>query len=199
MNKREHSYTGQPKMSVEDEIQLKGLNKPRITLSDIEAKIEKTEYHQLTDVLTVCVLTLQNGFTVTGESTCASPENFDFELGTKIAKRNAIDKIWSLEGYLLKEKLYQESKINRSKGSIGGMSQYIGTKIVSAKPMSRLAYNDLRGWTVPEDENPEDEGYLVEYAVEKNNKQNLKYCKGYVSWSPKDVFEKHYSKVLIED
>ena len=57
-------------------------------------------------LLTFCVLVLKNGFTVTGESACASPENFDPELGRKIAKENAINKIWPLEGYLLKQALH---------------------------------------------------------------------------------------------
>ena len=55
--------------------------------------------------LTFCVLTLENGFTVTGESACASPENFNAEIGRKIARENAVNKIWMLEGYLLKQKL----------------------------------------------------------------------------------------------
>lgn len=55
--------------------------------------------------LTVCCLVLRNGFTVTGESACASPENFDAEIGRKIAYDNARSKIWQLEGYLLKERL----------------------------------------------------------------------------------------------
>lgn len=57
------------------------------------------------ELLTFCVLVLKNGFTVTGESACASPENFDEEIGRKIARQNAFNKIWMLEGYLLKEKL----------------------------------------------------------------------------------------------
>lgn len=57
------------------------------------------------DLLTFCVLVLKNGFTVTGESACASPENFDAEIGRKIARQNAVNKIWMLEGYLLKESL----------------------------------------------------------------------------------------------
>lgn len=57
-------------------------------------------------LLTFCVLVLKNGFTVTGESACASPDNFDAELGRKIARDNAIDKIWPLEGYLLKQSLH---------------------------------------------------------------------------------------------
>ncbi|MFY9438982.1 MAG: Gp49 family protein, partial [Burkholderiaceae bacterium] len=56
-------------------------------------------------LLTFCVLVLKNGFTVTGESACASPENFDAELGRKIARKNAIDNVWPLMGYALKERL----------------------------------------------------------------------------------------------
>lgn len=56
--------------------------------------------------LVFCVLVLKNGFTVTGESACASPENFDIELGHKIARQNAINKVWSLMGYELKQRLF---------------------------------------------------------------------------------------------
>ena len=56
-------------------------------------------------LLTFCVLVLRNGFTVTGESACASPENFDAELGRKIARANAVNKMWPLMGYALKERL----------------------------------------------------------------------------------------------
>ena len=93
-------------LEIEKEIQEKGLVAPRLTPDLIESKIIKEEYHLLTDVLTVCVLTLENGFTVTGESACASPSNYNKEIGDKIAKDNAKDKIWLLEGYLLKEKLH---------------------------------------------------------------------------------------------
>lgn len=57
--------------------------------------------------LTLCVLVLKNGFTVVGESACVSPENFDEALSRKIARQKAIDKIWMLEGYLLKQELYE--------------------------------------------------------------------------------------------
>ena len=60
------------------------------------------------ELLTFCVLVLKNGFTVTGESACASPENFDAEIGRKIARQNAVNKIWMLEGYLLKQKLSEQ-------------------------------------------------------------------------------------------
>ena len=102
---------------IEKEIQQKGLNAPRITPEHINTVIHKAEYHKLTPVLTVCVLTLRNGFTVTGESACASPENYDEEIGNKIAYKNAYDKIWALEGYLLKESLYETKNYHIGTGS----------------------------------------------------------------------------------
>ena len=94
-------------LKIEKELQAKGLNAPRLTPDLIESKIVKEEYHLLTDVLTVCVLTLENGFTVTGESACASPANYNKEIGDRIARDNAKEKIWVLEGYLLKQKLFE--------------------------------------------------------------------------------------------
>lgn len=93
---------------LEKEIQAKGLTAPRLTPELIESKIKDEQFFKLTDVLTVCVLTLENGFTVTGESACASPENYNKEIGEKIARDNAKDKIWLLEGYLLKQSLFTE-------------------------------------------------------------------------------------------
>ncbi len=93
--------------SVEQEIQRKGLTAPRVTPADIEANIAKEEFQVFAgSTLTVCVLTLRNGFTVSGESACASPENFDAELGRRIARDNAKAKIWPLMGYALREHLY---------------------------------------------------------------------------------------------
>lgn len=106
--------------TVEDEIQAKGLTAPRITPADIEAniarewfftaaegaKIAGTDPHPL-DLLTFCVLVLKSGFTVTGESACASPENFDPEIGRRIARENAIEKLWPLMGYELKSRLHE--------------------------------------------------------------------------------------------
>jgi len=69
--------------------------------------IEIDDFNQL-KLLTFCVLVLRNGFTVTGESACASPENFDPEIGRTIARENAVNKIWMLEGYLLKQKLSEK-------------------------------------------------------------------------------------------
>lgn len=111
----------------EQEIQAKGLTAPRITPADIEAEISGNFYYHLRECkpylphgtlnpftasefaavsnLTLCVLVLRNGFTVTGESACASPENFDAELGRKIARQNAVAKIWPLLGFRLRDKL----------------------------------------------------------------------------------------------
>ena len=94
---------------IEKEIQDKGLNAPRITPEHLEQIIVKEQYHVFPEsTFTSCLLTLENGFTVHGESACASPENFNAELGRKIARDNAKNKIWMLEGYLLRQKLHDE-------------------------------------------------------------------------------------------
>lgn len=92
--------------TIEKEIQAKGLNAPRLTPQLIDSVIVDTDYYVfLKTQLTVCCLTLKNGFTVTGESACASPENFNKVIGERVAFENAKNKIWALEGYLLKQKL----------------------------------------------------------------------------------------------
>lgn len=111
---------------IEAEIQAKGLTAPRVTALQIESVIAGEYYFTAANgantqgpiatphlvsmnLLTLCVLVLRNGFTVTGESACASPENFDADLGRKIAKANALNKIWPLEGYLLKQQLWERA------------------------------------------------------------------------------------------
>lgn len=92
------------KQKLEQEIKEKGLTAPRITPEHVEATVVKEHYHVPPDTtLTLCVLTLRNGFTVVGESACASPANSNEELGRHIARDNALNKIWLLEGYLLRE------------------------------------------------------------------------------------------------
>lgn len=114
--------------SVEDEIQAKGLTAPRVTPDDIQREIVEETYFTAAEgrhghshknhgfeyaepansplnLLTFCVLELRNGFTVTGESACASPENFDAEIGRRIARENAVQKIWPLLGFRLRDKL----------------------------------------------------------------------------------------------
>lgn len=98
---------------IEQEIQAKGLTKgPRITPTDIDATIVSEAYHLFPGTTTtVCCLTLRNGFTVLGSSACASFENFDEELGRKIARDRAKAQIWELEGYLLRERLHKNAQI----------------------------------------------------------------------------------------
>ena len=82
---------------------------PRITPSDIDNLIKDTDFYVFPNtLLTVCCLTLQNGFNVTGESACASPANFNPQVGEKVAFDNAKQKIWQLAGYLLKEELFRK-------------------------------------------------------------------------------------------
>jgi hypothetical protein len=96
--------------AIEKEIQRKGLNAPRLTPEHIDAQIVGEAYHVFPGTtLTVCALTLKNGFHVVGESAAASPANFDADLGIKIARDNARGKIWALEGYLLRSKLSKTS------------------------------------------------------------------------------------------
>lgn len=94
---------------------------PRVSLSDMEGKIDREDYftagdvilgngpdprpsHTL-DLLTICILTMKNGFTVIGKSAPASPENFDAEKGKRFAYEDAIKQLWPLEGYALRERL----------------------------------------------------------------------------------------------
>jgi hypothetical protein len=118
--------------SIEAEIQAKGKTAPRVTPDDIQREIVGESYFSAADgvrgasagkpgenllseyvthegspmsLLTFCVLTLRNGFTVTGESACASPENFDAAIGRRIARENAVQKIWPLLGFRLRDKL----------------------------------------------------------------------------------------------
>lgn len=91
---------------IEDELNAKGLNAPRLNPQMIDETIVSEQYHVFTGTtLTVCALTLRNGYIVTGESAAASPKNFDQAIGRKIARENARNKIWGLEGYLLRERL----------------------------------------------------------------------------------------------
>ena len=94
--------------AIEAELQRKGLNAPRLSPADIDRAIVGEQYHVFPGTtLTVCCLTLRNGFQVVGESAAASPANFDEGVGRKIARERARDKIWPLEGYLLRDHLHR--------------------------------------------------------------------------------------------
>lgn len=80
----------------------------KVTKDGIERRIAKVQYQRIEGTtLTICVITIDNGFTVTGESACVDPAAFNESIGQTIAYDNAFEKLWSLEGYLLKERLHQ--------------------------------------------------------------------------------------------
>lgn len=186
-----------------------GRTAPRVSLDDIKANITCVAYitgdrlvayaeasgttggvlSPSLNVLTVCLLVLRNGFTIIGKSAPADARNFDPELGQKLAYEDAVRQIWPLMGYALRDRLRvaDEAVIPPAPD----MTRHLGTKVINAKPMTRQAYNDLRGWDLPADEDGADAGYLVEYA--DGQRPNVPEFDGYVSWSPADVFERSYA------
>lgn len=150
-------------------------------------------------------------YLATGHSACVSPENFNEELGKQFAHKDLElkleNKIWELEGYALFKQLREQPQSQGSEapaklsGSDDGvvivdeilkehMLEYVGTKYLKAVPMSLGQYNQVHGWVLPEGEDPDIKGYLVEYR--DGGKANHEKFDGYISWSPKDVFEKSY-------
>ena len=93
--------------AIEKQLKDKGLNAPRLSPDHIDAVIVSETFTVLpSGKCMVCELTLQNGYTVRGESATVSRENFDPQIGEGIARKNARDKIWGLEGYLLQERIH---------------------------------------------------------------------------------------------
>lgn len=94
--------------ATEQLIQREGATKgPRLTPDKIDALIVREDYHVFPGTtVTVCLLELKNGYCVTGEAAAASPENFSVKVGRDVSRRNARDKIWGLEGYLLRERFH---------------------------------------------------------------------------------------------
>jgi hypothetical protein len=104
-----------------------GRTAPRVSLADIEANIAAAIYTTGAEVagkgglatlmmppslavLTIAIVVLQNGFTIIGKSAPASVENFDAELGRKLAYEDAVRQVWPLMGYALRERLHQASQ-----------------------------------------------------------------------------------------
>lgn len=95
-----------PEKDLQSAIESKGLNAPRVTPEMLDEEILSEQFHVFEgSCLTVCCLTLKNGFTVTGESACASPENFNKEIGETVSKSKAREKIWPLLGFRLRDQL----------------------------------------------------------------------------------------------
>ena len=127
----------------------------RVTLDALKANIAKEEFHVFPgSQLTVCVLTLLNGFTVTGESACADPAMFNEEIGQKIARENAERKIWPLMGYALKEEMMKEvpsgdfrervkNEARQLQQNIGKLDAFINSSVQFDR-LSVAEQNDLR-------------------------------------------------------
>ena len=76
----------------------------------LESLVQRIYYHRVPDTtVTICAITLKNGFTVVGDSACIDPENFDYSIGEQVAYNNAFEKIWQLEGYRIKSQLAEKA------------------------------------------------------------------------------------------
>lgn len=166
---------------------------PRVTFEELQANIVGKKFVQH-DLLTICILTLANGFTVVGKSACAVPGNFKLDVGQRLAEQDAIGQVWPLMGYELKTKvaLAMETKFADDLGLIDehfidkkAIKTFVGTKVIRATPMTLDHYNHHRGWDMPEGEDPDTLGYLVQYPDD------------YISWSPKEIFEASYREMDI--
>lgn len=185
---------------------------PRVTKDMIDKSIVRADFftaadgirgssnenipHDSHSLLTICTLVMENGWTEKGFSAPASPDNFNPEIGQRLAKEDAINKLWPLMGYELRGKLHLIEKAGKPTGAILNLGEppttYVGTKVVHAVPMTLGTYNKLRGWDVPHNEDPDREGYFLQYA-DGGEDRPVAGFDGYVSWSPKDVFERTYN------
>lgn len=185
----------------EDELKIQKFAKaPRVTLEAVSNAVKHVGYveHETTGggLLRWAVLTMQNGFSVTGRPSAAvSRANDNKEMGEKVAFDNAFQEVWPLMGYELKTKMALLEKAGAPTGKICGFNAtpktYIGTKVVHAIEMTRAAYNNLRGWQIPDNEDGNDAGYLVQCTEDDN--MNVPGFTGHLTWIPKPVFEKSYS------
>lgn len=194
-------------LAASEELSARGATAPRVSLADMNAAIASEHYvtlgevflgsephpaHPL-DLMTLCAITLQNGFVVLGKSAPASPENFDAEKGRTFSREDAIRQLWPLMGFALRDRLHREAELLGARvvtTTAPDMGTFIGTKVVNARPTTRGEYVALRGWELPADEEASDEGYLVEYTDKADG--NVPGFAGYVTWSPKDVFDRAY-------
>lgn len=142
------------------EIEAKGLHAPRVTPDDIEAEIASEHYFTAADgavhasggyaeevragipqplhVLTFCVLVLKNGFTVSGESACANPANFDAEIGRKIARQNAVDKIRPLLGFSLRDAIHEAKTKRAPRYRCAETGEYVTRGYAEAHPATTV-------------------------------------------------------------
>lgn len=185
--KRVSETMSRDEQAIENEIQAKGLNAPRLTPEHIDSVIVGEDYHVFPGTTkTVCCLMLRNGFTVIGEAACASPENFDEEIGRRVSGENARRKIWDLEGYLLREGLWhierdkEREQHREASQPIGGagvragvgevLTQEIGAAQVKGAPSQALdapQQPNQRVCLTVTNMGGQPEGVPVEWAINK--------------------------------
>jgi len=88
------------------------MTKYGLTPEQLLTHINSTRYNRFGETGIQCVLTLKNGYTVTGESSCIDPSIFDENIGRQIAYDNAFDKLWPILGYQEKQRWYEETQLN---------------------------------------------------------------------------------------
>ena len=189
-----------------DELKIAEFSKaPRVTLAAAEEAMKHIEYVEHVtasgQVLRWAILVMENGYGVTGDaSVSASSLNDNPEFGEKRAFENAFKNVWPLMAYELKTKMALLEKAGAPTGKICSFNAtpktYIGTKVVHAIEMTRAAYNNLRGWQIPDNEDGNDAGYLVQCTEDDN--MNVPGFTGHLTWVPKPVFEKSYSVGVTE-
>lgn len=77
---------------------------PKVTEASIQARIKSVEYFHISLTVTICNITMVNGFSIRGESACVDPRNFDADIGKTYAYKDAMSKVWAFEGYILAER-----------------------------------------------------------------------------------------------
>lgn len=110
---------------------------PGVTLTDVQSAICAEDYVLMPDSrTTICQLTLDNGFTVRGESSCDCLENFDFWNGRNVARRNAVDKVWQLLGFRLADKLRAANTVPVYRSAVSG--EYVSEEYAKAHPATTV-------------------------------------------------------------
>ena len=98
------------------ELQEQGLGYMRVTERMVEDQIELCQFHRFEGTRTiVCCLTMRNGFTVVGVSSCVHPENFRADIGERLAREDAVKRVWEFCGYKLRDMLHETETFNRRK------------------------------------------------------------------------------------
>jgi hypothetical protein len=172
---------------------------PRVSLAEVEAAIEqgKVSFIVLANGrTTVAQVELFNErFSVEGSSACVSKENFNQEMGESFALKEATQEVWKALGTVLAWKLSLIDAAGPASGSILSLAPdvqtYVGTKVVRAVPMRLADFHQATGIFYDGRRALDEEGYLVEYT--DGGAPNVEGFAGYVSWSPKGVFEKAYN------